>query len=93
MTAPAAGRPARLDARSLRDLVLDPGSWKTWDSPVPPRTVDDDYAAELAEAAQKTRQDESIITGEGGCAGGASPSLPGSSASSRGRSASRPRSG
>ncbi|MFP5369897.1 MAG: carboxyl transferase domain-containing protein, partial [Actinomycetes bacterium] len=59
------GRPARLDARSLRDLVLDAGSWKTWDSPIPPRTVDDDYAAELAEAARRTRQDESIITGEG----------------------------
>ncbi len=63
MTGP--GRSARLDARSLRDLVLDAGSWKSWDSPVPPRTVDDDYAAELAEAARRTHQDESIITGEG----------------------------
>jgi len=54
-----------VDARTLRDRVLDPGSWKSWDSPVPPRAVDDDYARELAEAAQKTRQDESIITGEG----------------------------
>ncbi|MCW2582566.1 MAG: Acetyl-CoA carboxyl transferase, partial [Klenkia sp.] len=25
----------RLDARSLRDLVLDPGSWTSWDTPVP----------------------------------------------------------
>ena len=64
MTAPA-GKPPRLDARALRDMVLDEGSWKSWDSPVPPRAVDDDYAAELAAAAQKTRQDESIITGEG----------------------------
>ncbi len=63
MTGP--GRSARLDARSLRDLVLDAGSWKSWDSPVPPRTVDDDYAAELAEAARQAHQDESIITGEG----------------------------
>ena len=61
----ATGRPARMDARSLRDLVLDEGSWKSWDSPVPPRTEDDDYAAELAEAARRTHQDESIITGEG----------------------------
>ena len=37
MTAP--GKPARVDARTLRDRVLDPGSWKTWDSPVPPREV------------------------------------------------------
>ena len=64
MTA-AADRPARLDARALRDLVLDPGSWRSWDSPVPPRDVADDYARELAAAAEKTRQDESIITGEG----------------------------
>ena len=58
-------RPARLDARSLRDLVLDAGSWKSWDAPVPPREVDDAYARELLAAAEKTRQDESIITGEG----------------------------
>jgi acetyl-CoA carboxylase beta subunit/acetyl-CoA carboxylase alpha subunit len=55
----------RLDARSLRDLVLDPGSWQTWDSPIPTRDVSPAYAQELAEAAAKTRQDESIITGEG----------------------------
>ncbi len=58
-------RPARLDARSLRDLVLDAGSWQSWDTPVPPREVDDDYARELLRATEKTRQDESIITGEG----------------------------
>jgi acetyl-CoA carboxylase beta subunit/acetyl-CoA carboxylase alpha subunit len=58
-------KPARLDARSLRDLVLDAGSWKSWDAPVPPREVDDAYARELLAAAEKTRQDESIITGEG----------------------------
>jgi hypothetical protein len=57
--------PSRLDARSLRDLVLDAGSWTSWDAPVPPRGVDDAYARELAAAAEKTRQDESIITGEG----------------------------
>jgi acyl-CoA carboxylase subunit beta len=61
----APGKPERMDARSLRDLVLDAGSWQSWDSPVPPRAVDDDYAAELAAAAERTRQDESIITGEG----------------------------
>ena len=56
---------ARLDARALRNLVLDPGSWKSWDSPVPSRDVDEKYARELAEAAAKTGQDEAIITGEG----------------------------
>lgn len=56
---------SRLDARALRDLVLDPGSWRSWDSPVPPRKVGEEYARELAAAAERTRQDESITTGEG----------------------------
>lgn len=56
------GRP---DARTLRDLVLDPGSWVSWDAPVPDRDVPADYAAELARAAERSRQDESVITGEG----------------------------
>ncbi|MCF6506086.1 acetyl-CoA carboxyl transferase [Blastococcus sp. MG754426] len=56
------GRP---DARTLRDLVLDPGSWQSWDSPVPTRDVPADYAADLARAAERSRQDESVITGEG----------------------------
>ncbi|MGY1615737.1 carboxyl transferase domain-containing protein [Geodermatophilus sp. SYSU D00691] len=58
-------RPKRLDARTLRDLVLDPGSWKSWDAPVQRRDVDPDYAAELAAAAERTRQDEAVVTGEG----------------------------
>jgi acyl-CoA carboxylase subunit beta len=61
----ATDRPARLDARTLRDLVLDPGSWTTWDSPVAQRDVSEAYARELAAAAEASRQDESIITGEG----------------------------
>ncbi|MBN1091530.1 acetyl-CoA carboxylase carboxyltransferase subunit alpha/beta [Blastococcus sp. TML/M2B] len=64
MTTPD-GKPVRLDARALRDLVLDPGSWESWDSPIPVREVDEGYARDLRRAAEKTRQDESIITGEG----------------------------
>ena len=60
----AAPRPRRLDARTLRDMVLDPGSWRTWDTPVPPREMDDDYARELAAATARTQQDEAIVTGE-----------------------------
>jgi acetyl-CoA carboxylase beta subunit/acetyl-CoA carboxylase alpha subunit len=59
------GRPGRLDARGLRDLVLDAGSWQSWDSPIAPRGVGESYARELEDAAEKTGQDESIITGEG----------------------------
>ena len=58
--------PARLDARTLRDLVLDPGSWQSWDSPVPPRDGRRRLRrASWPAAAERTRQDESIITGEG----------------------------
>ncbi|RBY76039.1 acetyl-CoA carboxyl transferase [Geodermatophilus sp. TF02-6] len=55
----------RLDARALRDLVLDPGSWKSWDSPVRVGDVAPYYAEELAWAAQKSGQDEAVVTGEG----------------------------
>jgi acetyl-CoA carboxylase carboxyl transferase subunit beta len=53
------------DARTLRDRVLDPGSWISWDAPIAAREVASGYAAELVRAAEKSRQDESIITGEG----------------------------
>ncbi|MGY1779100.1 carboxyl transferase domain-containing protein [Geodermatophilus sp. SYSU D01036] len=55
----------RLDARTLRDLVLDPGSWTSWDAPIGPRDVDPQYAAELRAAAERSRQDEAVVTGEG----------------------------
>jgi acetyl-CoA carboxylase beta subunit len=55
----------RRDARALRDYVLDPGSWKSWDAPILPRDRDPDYEQELAEAREKTRLDEAILTGEG----------------------------
>jgi acetyl-CoA carboxylase carboxyl transferase subunit beta len=64
VTSATAGRPARLDARTLRDLVLDRASWRTWDTPVPPREIDDDYARELRRARERTQQDEAIVTGE-----------------------------
>jgi acetyl-CoA carboxylase carboxyl transferase subunit beta len=56
---------SRPDARTLRDLVLDPDSWVSWDKPVVRGDIDPGYAEELARAAEKSRQDESIITGEG----------------------------
>ena len=47
-----------MDARTLRDLVLDPGSWQSWDSPIALRDVGEDYARELAAAAETTLQKE-----------------------------------
>jgi len=60
-----ATRRRRLDARALRTLVLDPGSWSSWDEPLPERELDPGYAAELAAARARTGHDESVITGEG----------------------------
>ena len=54
----------RLTARDLISLVLDDDSWVSWDTP-PVRTgVSDAYAAELAAAAEKSGEDESVLTGE-----------------------------
>lgn len=58
---------ARLDARGLIDLVVDPGTFTSWDTtPVTPAAgIDEDYAAELGRAAEKSGVDEAVVTGEG----------------------------
>jgi acetyl-CoA carboxylase carboxyl transferase subunit beta len=58
------GRP-RPGAHQLVELVLDDDSWESWDSP--PRQPDpsEEYAAELARAAEQSGVDESVITGAG----------------------------
>ncbi|HET9500304.1 MAG TPA: carboxyl transferase domain-containing protein [Marmoricola sp.] len=54
-----------LSARDLIDLVLDAGSWTSWDTP-PDRTgIDPDYSAALARAEERSGVDESVISGEG----------------------------
>jgi acyl-CoA carboxylase subunit beta len=59
-----ADRPSRPTARELIALVLDDGSWTSWDTP-PVRTgIDDAYAVELAAAAERSGEDESVLTGE-----------------------------
>ena len=55
----------RLTARGLIDLVLDSGSWDSWDVPPDHGPVSDDYAAALAAAREKTGVDESVVTGAG----------------------------
>lgn len=52
-----------LDARGLIDLVLDDGSWESWDTPPDRSDVGPDYAAELARAAERSGADESVLTG------------------------------
>jgi acyl-CoA carboxylase subunit beta len=61
-----AGRPARLSAAELIDVVVDPGSWRSWDEPVAvPHGIDPGYAADLARARERTGLDEAILTGMG----------------------------
>ncbi|SFB91230.1 acetyl-CoA carboxylase carboxyl transferase subunit beta [Nocardioides terrae] len=56
---------ARLTARELIDLVLDEGSWTSWDAPPARAGVSEAYAAELRAAEERTGVDESVLTGSG----------------------------
>jgi acetyl-CoA carboxylase carboxyl transferase subunit beta len=62
---PPPDRPRRLSARELIDLVLEPGSWSSWDTAPVQGDVAPEYAAELAAAAERSDVDESVVTGEG----------------------------
>ena len=55
----------RLSAAELIDLVLDEGSWTSWDRPPERSDISPEYAAELAAAQEKSGCDESVLTGEG----------------------------
>ncbi|MET0701863.1 MAG: carboxyl transferase domain-containing protein, partial [Mycobacterium sp.] len=56
---------SRITARGLRDTVLDPGSFRSWDTAGPSVAMDAGYADELAAAQAATGLDESVLTGEG----------------------------
>ena len=58
-------RPHRLSAAELIALVLDEGSWTSWDVPPVRGEISEEYAAELAAAAEKSGVDESVLSGEG----------------------------
>ena len=55
----------RRTAREVIDLLVDPGSWRSWDGAVDQGVVSDAYAAELAAAAERSGSDEAVVTGEG----------------------------
>jgi acyl-CoA carboxylase subunit beta len=55
----------RLNARQLIDLVLDDGSWTSWDVPAEHGEVAPAYAAQLVAAREKSGVDESLVSGEG----------------------------
>jgi acyl-CoA carboxylase subunit beta len=58
---------AKLPARQLIGLILDRGSYRSWDgAPLPaPVSADAEYAANLEHARRSTGLDEAVITGEG----------------------------
>ncbi|MQA24402.1 MAG: acetyl-CoA carboxyl transferase [Micromonosporaceae bacterium] len=55
----------RLSARELIDLVLDAGSYDSWDTPPRHPVVSPEYRAALDEAQERTGADESVLTGSG----------------------------
>ncbi|WP_122819028.1 carboxyl transferase domain-containing protein [Nocardioides pantholopis] len=55
----------RLNATQLIDLVLDDGSWSSWDSRPERGRISEQYAADLARAEEKSGVDEAVLTGEG----------------------------
>lgn len=55
----------RWTATELLDLVLEPGSFESWDRPVDVSGYSEEYQAELAAAADKSGVDESVLTGRG----------------------------
>ncbi len=56
---------AHLTARGLLDLVLDEGSFESWDEPVDHSGLDPTYQQELVAAAERAGTDESVLTGRG----------------------------
>jgi acetyl-CoA carboxylase carboxyl transferase subunit beta len=55
----------RWTAHELLDLVLDPGTFESWDEPIELSAYDPAYRAELEAAAAKAGTDESVLTGRG----------------------------
>ncbi len=58
-----------LTSAELIDLVLDPGTWTSWDTPPVHGEVPEAYAADLVRARERAGTDESVVTGEARIAG------------------------
>ncbi|MGA8986531.1 carboxyl transferase domain-containing protein [Aeromicrobium sp.] len=56
---------AHLTAHGLLELVLDEGSFVSWDEPIDHSGLDPTYQQELAAAAERAGTDESVLTGRG----------------------------
>ncbi|MER7582911.1 carboxyl transferase domain-containing protein [Kitasatospora sp. NPDC097691] len=70
-TAPEPTAPARQTAptastaHQLIGLLVDPGSFHSWDEPTPGPPADPDYRASLDRARERTGLDEAVLTGRG----------------------------
>lgn len=59
-------RPARLGGGELLEQLLDAGSFRSWDRPVPtPADADPAYLADLERARGRSGADEAVLSGEG----------------------------
>ncbi|MFD4367123.1 carboxyl transferase domain-containing protein [Rhodococcus sp. NPDC058521] len=56
---------AKISANDILDLVLDPGSYRSWDSAPVDTRPDEKYRADLEKATRTSGVDESVITGTG----------------------------
>jgi acyl-CoA carboxylase subunit beta len=52
-----------ITAAETIELIVDAGSWHSWDSP-PPTPADTEYRDQLARASERAGTDESVCTGE-----------------------------
>ncbi|GLW68280.1 putative acetyl-coenzyme A carboxylase carboxyl transferase subunit beta [Kitasatospora phosalacinea] len=52
-----------MTARQLLDLLVDPGTFRSWDEPVTTEYADPGYRAALARARERTGLDEAVLTG------------------------------
>ena len=67
----------RLRAAQLIDLVLDDGTFTSWDTPVDLAGHDAEYLAELEAARARSGADEAVLTGAGRSRATTSPSIVG----------------
>ncbi|ORB30520.1 carboxyl transferase domain-containing protein [Mycolicibacterium parafortuitum] len=52
-----------ISASALLDVLIDPGSWESWDAPVIDPAGDGRYLEELCRARARTGSDEAVLTG------------------------------
>lgn len=57
--------PQRPGALELIDLVVEPGSFVSWDTPPDRAGISSEYAAELDAATERSGVDEAVLTGRG----------------------------